>query len=90
MTTIDRQLAELEDEINRQRRSGRAMLKALSRYRQGPLHTSRPEHGQGIDLLKAETQMRDLDRRGVLTRAQSEAAWTRLRALRPAAVIKWH
>ena len=90
MTNIDRQLAELEVEINRQRRSGRAMLKALGRDQGdfGTLHKPRPDND--FDLLKAENQMREIDRRGLLTRGQSESAWARLRALRPTAVIKWH
>lgn len=87
MTIYDRQLAEIEELYNRQRHSGRQMLKALRHNDYGTLHKPRPE-GQGFDLMKAENQMRDLDRRGVLTRGQSEAAWAKLRALRPTQVLR--
>jgi len=86
MNHLDRQLAEIEELYNRQRHSGRMMLKAIGHTHQGPLHTTRP--GNGYDLLKAETALRRLEREGALTDKQCGEAWRRLSNLRPTAVIR--
>lgn len=42
----------------------------------------------GIDLLKAETTLRALDRNGLLAPEESAEAWRRIRNLRPTQVIR--
>ena len=87
MTIYDRQLAEIEELYNRQRHSGRQMLKALRHNDYGTLHKPRPE-GQGFDLCKAESALRRLERQGALTDSQAGEAWRRLNNLRPTATLR--
>lgn len=90
-------LADLENTIAAQRREGRQMRKALSAGRARTNTRRRPDFGKTgsrhisasrIDLVKAETTLRNLDRAGLLTKAQSESAWARLMSLRPTEIVR--
>jgi len=87
MNHLDRQLAEIEAEYNRQRHSGRVMLKSIRQGDYGSLHKPRPT-GQGFDLLKAESALRRLEREGALTDRQAGEAWQRLSRLRPTTIVR--
>ena len=65
--------------------AGRARTRRrLDFGRTGVQHMSAPR----IDLVKAEQALRNLDRAGLLTKAQSETAWGRLMALRPTEIVR--
>jgi hypothetical protein len=70
MSEFDRLLADLENTLARQRESSRQMRKSMNSASRYTGRTRRPDFGKteqpvAVDLLKAETQLRDLDRRGV-------------------------
>ncbi len=88
-------LADLENTLATQRREGRRMLKSLSAGRARARRRldfgktgSRHISASRIDLVKAETTLRSLDRAGLLTKAQSSEAWSRLMALRPTEIVR--
>jgi hypothetical protein len=88
-------LADLENTLATQRREGRRMLKSLSAGRARTRRRldfgktgSRHISASRIDLVKAETTLRSLDRAGLLTKAQSSEAWSRLMALRPTEIVR--
>ena len=95
MTETERRLAELENMHRAMVRDGenRRRMMAKSFGYAGNTRRRAPDFGKpgvqpaGIDLLKAENQLRALDRAGLLTRAQSGEAWRRLTNLRPVETV---
>jgi hypothetical protein len=88
-------LADLENTLATQRREGRRMLKSLSAGRARARRrldfggaSVRHSGDSRIDLVKAETTLRSLDRAGLLTKAQSSEAWSRLMSLRPTQIVR--
>ena len=95
MSDIEKMLADLEATHRQMVRDGqhrRQLMKSLTYT--GNTRRRAPDFGKpgvqpaGIDLLKAENQLRALDRAGLLTKAQSGEAWARLMRLRPTEIVR--
>jgi len=71
------------------RQRTRTLITAKRRpdFGQRPAAPDRAPAAANIDLCKAESQLRALDRTGLLTAAQSSEAWRRLMNLRPVQVV---
>ncbi len=97
MSEYETLLQELEQLHASNLRSARTMRKSLSAGRPRGNTRRRPDFGKpapdrapaaaGIDLVKAEQTLRNIDRAGLLTKAQSDEAWRRLMNLRPVQVV---
>ena len=94
MTDIETMLARLEAthaEMKRDIQTRRQLTKAM-RYT-GQTRRRAPDFGKpgvkpaNIDLTAAETCLRRLDQRGLLTKSQSAEAWRRLTNLRPVETV---
>lgn len=93
MSDFERRLAELENMHRAMVRDGenrrRMMAKSFAAGRYAGNTRRRPDFGKpgvqpaNIDLTAAETCLRRLDQRGLLTKSQSAEAWRRLTNLRP-------
>lgn len=95
MSEYETLLQELEQLHASNLRSARTMRKSLSAGRARTRRRldfgktgSRHISASRIDLVKAETTLRNLDRAGLLTKAQSESAWARLMSLRPTEIVR--
>ena len=94
MTETERLLARLEAthaEMKRDIQHRRQLIKAM-RYtgqtRRRALDFGKPGvQPANIDLTAAETCLRRLDQRGLLTKSQSAEAWRRLTNLRPVETV---
>ena len=82
-TLLAEQERDLAKSMSAARRLGRSRRRRPDFGRVG----ARPASTAGIDLVKAETQLRAVDRAGLLTKAQSNEAWRRLNSLRPVQII---
>ena len=94
MTETERMLARLEAthaEMKRDVQHRRQLMKSLTYT--GNTRRRAPDFGKqgvqpaGIDLTAAETCLRRLDQRGLLTKSQSAEAWRRLTNLRPVETV---
>lgn len=94
MTETERMLARLEAthaEMKRDAQHRRALMKSFAYG--GQTRRRAPDFGKpgvqpaNIDLTAAETCLRRLDQRGLLTKSQSAEAWRRLTNLRPVETV---
>ncbi len=93
MTDIETKLARLEATHRQMVRDGQHRRALMKSFAYGGQSRRAPDFGKegvqpaNIDLTAAETCLRRLDQRGLLTKSQSAEAWRRLTNLRPVETV---